>query len=161
MIGRIASTATSKTVSRLSGTAGVGAALASLAPTEPPFSGQISAQNIATDLAERTGAVRYPAVQVYCEKVVNGLKEKFRQFSGYAQMAVEVRHSQDRVDGLEGRVQLFVDAVLEALTTQKGDWGDGTSFLGGYEVAFGPVKHGGRNFLQTAKITFELEIGRN
>ena len=32
------------------------------------------------------------------------------------------------------------------------------SFDGEYEVTFGGVKHGGRNFLQIAKVSFVLEI---
>ena len=60
---------------------------------------QVRAQNVAADLAERSSTVKYPAVNVYCEKVVNQLTEKFRTFSGTAQMAIEVRHSQDRLEG--------------------------------------------------------------
>ena len=40
----------------------------------------------------------------------------------------------------------------------RGDWGDGFFYPGGYELAFGSVKQGGKNFLQIAKATFELEI---
>lgn len=31
-------------------------------------------------------------------------------------------------------------------------------YAGGYKVEFGPVKRGGRNFIQAAKITFELDV---
>jgi hypothetical protein len=34
-------------------------------------------------------------------------------------------------------------------------------YSGGYEVVFGPVKRGGRNFLQAAKITFEIGVSKN
>jgi hypothetical protein len=34
-------------------------------------------------------------------------------------------------------------------------------YTGGYEVALGAVKHGGRNFIQTAKITFQIGVSRN
>jgi hypothetical protein len=34
-------------------------------------------------------------------------------------------------------------------------------FYGGvYEVEYGAVKHGGKNFIQIAKVTFNLEISR-
>ena len=39
-----------------------------------------------------------------------------------------------------------------------GDWGQGMFFAGGYEVAFEPVRHGGKNFLQVAKVSFEVDL---
>ncbi len=48
-------------------------------------------------------------------------------------------------------------AVTRVLDTNRGDWGGGILFGGSYEVTYGPVKHGGKNLLQTAKITFALE----
>ena len=32
------------------------------------------------------------------------------------------------------------------------------SYNGGYEINYGAVKHGGRNFLQIAKITLDVDI---
>jgi hypothetical protein len=52
----------------------------------------------------------------------------------------------------------YVDAITQVLDKSRGDWGDGVFFDGGYEVTFGGVKHGGRNFLQIAKVVFALEI---
>ena len=49
-------------------------------------------------------------------------------------------------------------AITQVLDNSRGDWGDGVFFAGGYEVAFGGIKHGGRNFLQIAKVAFVLEI---
>jgi hypothetical protein len=62
--------------------------------------GAVRAQNVSAELVEKANLVHYPAVQVYCEKLVNDLREKFRSFSGTAQMAIEIRHSQDRLEGL-------------------------------------------------------------
>jgi hypothetical protein len=119
---------------------------------------QIIAQNVTPELSERSSANNYPLVYVYCSKVVNLLREKFRTFSGETQMVVETRVSQDRLDQLETNLQAYVDAVTQVLDNSRGDWGDGVFFDGGYEVAFGGVKHGGRNFLQIAKVSFVLEI---
>ena len=119
---------------------------------------QIRALNAASDLVERSAVTRFPCVQVYCERMSNSLREKYRRFSGTARMVVEIRNSLDRLDGLEEQVRLYADAVAQVLDNNRGDWGDGVFYPGGYEVAFGPVKHGGKNFLQTAKATFELEI---
>jgi hypothetical protein len=32
--------------------------------------------------------------------------------------------------------------------------------MGGYDVAYEPVVRGGKNFLQRAKVIFELEVSR-
>jgi len=32
---------------------------------------------------------------------------------------------------------------------------------GGYEVAFAAVKNGGKNFIQVAKVTFEIGVSRS
>jgi len=119
---------------------------------------QIIAQNVAPDVAEQSTISNYPLIYVYCSKVVNELREKFRTFSGEAQMIVEARVSQDRLDQIETHLQGYVDAITQILDNSRGDWGDGTFFAGGYEITFSGVKHGGRNFLQTAKVAFTLDI---
>lgn len=129
-----------------------GMKLASLGPQ------QIIGQNVAPDVAEQSTISNYPLVYVYCSKVVNELREKFRTFSGEAQMVVEARVSQDRLDQIETNLQAYVDAITQVLDNSRGDWGDGVFFDGGYEVTFGGVKHGGKNFLQLAKVAFVLEI---
>jgi len=122
---------------------------------------QVRAQHVASDLAERSGTVNYPAVNVYCEKLVNALTEKSRSFSGSAQMTIEVAHSQDRLDGLQDALELYADAVTQTLSASRGDWGNGMFYAGGYQVSFAAVKRGGRNFIQTAKIAIEIGVSRN
>jgi hypothetical protein len=120
----------------------------------------IVAHNIAVDLSEKSGNAHYPALLVYCEKVSNTLREKFRQFSGKASLVIEVRYSQDRVDGIETNTQAYVDAVCALLDDSRGDWGDGGFYGGGYSVVYDPVGRGGKNFLQRAKINFEVEVSK-
>jgi hypothetical protein len=122
---------------------------------------QISTQNVSVELADRSAEVKYPAVYIYCDKIANLLTEKFRTFSGKAHMVAEVRLSQDRLEGLEKGLQLYVDAITQILEQNRGDWGQGMYYTGGYEVTFGPVKHGGRNYIQIAKITFEVGASSN
>ena len=162
----IGSAGTAKTIQRLTATTGVNASLAALTQAGGAAAGtlniaQIRAQNVAADLAERSTTVQYPTVNVYCEKIVNNLAEKFQTFSGTVQMTVEIRHSQDGLDGLEAAVELYADAVMRSLDGNRGDWGDGMYYAGGYQVAFGAVKHGGRNFVQVAKVSFEIAVGIN
>jgi len=162
----IGSAGTTKTIQRLTATTGVNASLAALTQSGGAAAGtlniaQMRAQNVAADLAERSAPMQYPTVNVYCEKIVNNLAEKFQTFSGSVQMAVEIRHSQDGLDGLEAAVELYADAVMQSLDGNRGDWGDGMYYAGGYQVAFGAVKHGGRNFVQVAKVSFEIAVGIN
>jgi hypothetical protein len=156
----IGSAATRKVMEKLAGPAEAGSAVGAL--TEAGFEGaSMRAQNAAAELVERAGAVRYPMVTVYCEKVVNDLKEKFRSFSGRAEIAIEVRHSQDRLEGLEAAIEEQTDALTKELSASRGDWGDGMYYAGGYAVSFGRVSRGGRNFTQVAKVTFEIGVSRN
>jgi hypothetical protein len=121
-------------------------------------SAAISAQNVSFDLAERSLDMKYPAVYVYCQKIANLLREKFRSFSGKLFMVVEVRLSQDRLEELEKKLQMYVDTITRALDQNRGDWGQGMFYTGGYEAEFAPVKRGGKNFIQVAKITFEVQV---
>jgi hypothetical protein len=166
MAKTIGNTATAKTVQLLAGPKGVNLSLEAMAlggatTIAPLGTGQIMAENVALDIVERATPVRYPALHVYCEKLVNQLVEKFRTFSGISQMAIEVRHSQDRLEGLQDTLELYTSAVMQALDASRGDWGNGMYYAGGYQVAFGAVKSGGRNLVQTAKVTFEIGVSIN
>lgn len=162
----IARMTTSKLMGILQGSEGVPAAVAALSqihsvPLPAVAPEQIMAQNVAPDVAERSTVSSYPLVYVYCSKVVNQLREKFRTFSGDAEMVIETRISQDRLDDIQTNLQSYVDAVTQVLADNRGDWGDGVFYAGGYEISFGGVKHGGRNFLQLAKVSFVLQISTN
>jgi len=115
-------------------------------------------QNAPIALAERSQAVKYPVVHVYSDRVQNLLVEKFRTFSGKIRTVAEGRVSQDRIEGLEEQVRLYVDAVTQILDGNRGSWGQGMFFTGGYEVKFDPIQHGGRNVLQLAKVIFEVDL---
>ncbi len=119
---------------------------------------QVLAQSIAPDLAEKTAGVKYPAVYVTCEKLSNELREKFRVFSGTARMAVEARVTHDRLEELGRMLEMHVEAVTNVLDANRGDWGSGMFYGGGYEVVFGPARHGGKNFIQTAKVVFDVQV---
>jgi len=157
---------TQKLVGILASEQGVTAAIGPLAAAQglvlPPIAKlQIIAQNAAAEIFERSTGKKYPVIHAYCAKIVNLQREKFRVFSGEAQMVVEARVSQDRMDELESRVQTYAGAITQVLEESRGDWGDGICYNGGYEVIFGGVKQGGNNFIQTAKISFVLDISRD
>jgi hypothetical protein len=122
---------------------------------------QVHAENVAPELAEKTAGAWYPGLYVYCDRVINDQVEKFRTFSGRVRVGIDVRNSQDRLEGLADSMELLVDAVGDVLATSRGDWLDGMFYGGKYEVSFGPVKHGGKNFVQTAKVTFEIGVSKD
>ena len=127
-------------------------------PLGPVEASQVVTQNVSHDLAERTAGVGYPVFYVYCEKISNQLKEKFRVFSGQVQMVVEIRVSQDRLEEIERQLGLCVEAVTDVLDLHRGSWGRGMFYAGGYDASFGEIRHGGRNFVQSAKVTFEVDV---
>src|ERR1017187_2034888 len=159
----VGSTVTAQVVALLSAPQGLNACVSTLAQAEdvtlPPVGeNQILAQNVSIELAERSTDVQYPAANVYCEKIVNQLKEKFRNFSGKAIVAIEVRVSQDRLVGIENQLQTNVNAVTQVLEQNRGDWGEGMFYAGCYEAALGPVKHRGRTYIKAGKVTFEVGV---
>jgi hypothetical protein len=165
MTTTIGSLVTAQVIRLLTGASGVNRYIGATAqdngrPPVPLSSAQVRAQNVAPDLADQSNVMQYPALNVYCEKIVNNLAEKFRSFSGAVQAAVELRYSQDRLDGLQDAVENYADAVMQVLNANRGDWGNGMFYDGQYQVVFGPVKHGGKNFQQVAKVTFEIGVSR-
>jgi hypothetical protein len=166
MTATIGSATTAQVMQLITGASGLNSSLAALTQPDQALAGpldmaQVRAQNVAADLAERSSMVKYPVVHVYCEKVTNRLTEKFRTFSGTSQMTIEIRHSQDRLEGLQESLQLYTDAATQVLAANRGDWGDGMFYGGGYEASFGAVKQGGKNFIQVAKVTFEIGVSKN
>lgn len=166
MTTMIGSLITAQAIQLLTGATGVNLYLAGVTqsngqPLSPLTAAQVRAQNVAPDIADKSNVMQYPAVNVYCEKMVNTLAEKFRSFSGSVLTAVELRHSQDRLEGLQDGLENYADAVMQVLNANRGDWGNGLFYCGEYQVVFGAVKHGGKNFLQVSKITFEIGVSRS
>lgn len=160
---QIGTLSTNKLMGILLGSGGVPDTVAALAAEQsvvlPGIAPQqIIAQNVPPDIAEHSTVTKYPIVCLYCNKIANVLREKFRTFSGDADMVIEARISQDRLEDVGTQTQLYVDAITQVLDSNRGDWGDGVFFGGKYEVAFGGVKQGGRNFIQIAKVSFALDI---
>src|SRR5580698_8135836 len=118
MTPQIGSAITAKVVQRITSAGnGVNANLAVLTQGGAAVPGlldpaQIRSGNIASDLVERSDAVQYPAANIYCEKIVNSQIEKFRTFSGKLQMAMDLRHSEDRLDQVQANLETYADAVM-------------------------------------------------
>jgi hypothetical protein len=156
---------TSVVVSKLTSTVdGLNVRMAAIETADPSVQTigikTVVGQNASVDISEKTGHAHYPAVLVYCDKLSNTLKEKFRQFSGKAHMVVEVRHSQDQLTAIEANLSSYVDSVCALLDDSRGDWGGGAVYGGGYEVSYEAVARGGKNFLQRAKVGFDVEVSK-
>jgi hypothetical protein len=112
----------------------------------------------APELVEKSSNVKYPTVHVYCDRIRNTLHEKFRKFSGTADLNIEVRVSHDHLDGLQQQLRGCVQAVTNVLDNSRGAWDANTWYAGAYEITFGAVKQGGRNYLQSARVRLEVAV---
>jgi len=143
-------------------TTGINARITTMQANNPTLKSSgvrsITARNVSYEIAEASGQARYPALLVYCDRVENLLREKFRAFSGRVQMTIEVRQTQETLADAETNTEMYVDAVCALLGEARGDWGDGASYAGGYRVDYEPVAMGGKNFLQRAKVSFVVEL---
>jgi hypothetical protein len=115
-------------------------------------------ENVSREVAERAQTFRYPAVYIYCDRVRNLLREKFRSFSGTARLNIEVRVSGERLQGLEQQLGLYLDAITEVLHQSQGDWGNGVFYGGGYEIQFEAAKPGGRSYTQSGRVVLDVDV---
>lgn len=114
----------------------------------------------APEFAERALGARYPEVRVYWDRIRSRPTEKFRRFSGEMRVVLEARVSQDRLEGITERLQYYCDALRDVLERRSGCIGPGLYLSGEYEVQVEPVKKGGSQFVQAAKVTCTVIINR-
>lgn len=112
------------------------------------------------DLAEKALGARYPEVRVYCERIRSRPTEKLRRFSGEMRLVLEARVSQDRLEGMTERLEYYCDALRDVLERRCGCIGPGLYLSGEYEVQIEPVKKGGSQFVQAAKVTCTVIVNR-
>ena len=160
---RITSIATSILTNHLNGEQGVPDKVGQLilagdVSLSPLSATDILEQYVAPEIAEKTSGVRYPALYIYCEKVKNDLREKFRTFSGIAELAVDIRVSHEHMDELQKSLQKYVEAVTDVLHKKRGQWTPSVFYTGGYEIKYGPIKRGGKNFVQSAKVELTVNV---
>jgi len=61
-------------------------------------------------------------------------REKARDFSGRVHLTIEIRQTQETLTAIDPNTEMYVDAVIALLGEARGQWGDGASYSGGYEV---------------------------
>ncbi len=116
--------------------------------------------NIPAEMQERAWGLKYPVVQVYAERIESRPAERLRRFSGRVRVVAEIRVSGDRLNGLTERLHYYVDAVRDVLEKNVGCVREGLYLLQEYDVQLEPVKKGGQNFLQTARIGCVVMVNR-
>jgi hypothetical protein len=142
---------------------GANEALASIAARDgtywkPLEDKSVVMENIPADLADQNRSVVYPAVYIYCVRMENLQRRKFSGgFAGPIHLVADVRCSGERYTGLESALTSYVEAVTTGLARNVGSWGENLAFSGAYTVKFDPVRPGGRNFIQSAKVELQVE----
>lgn len=154
----VASTLSSILTAPSNGDIQLNTVVASLSTMPPVAVGSVTTGNAGAALNEKSLALNYPTVTIYCEKLTNTLKEKFRMFSGLAEMVIEVRQSQDQLQNIQAALETYVSAACQILDESRGDWGNGMFYAGGYEVTFGAVKSGGKSFIQIGRIVLNVDL---
>jgi hypothetical protein len=165
-MGRIANAATETVLGLLRGIDGLSAGIAEASlrenvELEAIDEAWMTAGQCPAELFDRQPRLRFPCLRVYCDRIANQQREKFRRFSGTARVVIEIRVSEDRWEDLERRVHLYVDSITKILENNRGDWGQGMGFGGGYEVQIGAMKSGGKNYIQGAKVVLEVDVSQN
>ena len=127
---------------------------------ERPEPAKVRVLRSSADLAERALGSRYPALWVYCERIRNRGSEKLRRFSGEISLCVEVLVSQDRLEGIGDRLQYYCDALRDVIERKSGCIGAGLYLSSEYEVQYEPVKKGGSQFRQTARLGCTVIVNR-
>ncbi len=132
---------------------------AGLDPAIPTITaGQIVLSSAAPELADKNMQMAYPRVCIYSSTSRNAHIEKFRSFSGSISLVTEVWASANFISQTDEWIHFYVEGVAEILQLSSGDWGDGMFYSGAYEVQFQPPKAGGLGFVQSAKLTFSLNV---
>ncbi len=122
--------------------------------------GQARVLRAAPDLAEKAWGSRYPAVIVYCDSVRSRPTERLRRFSGEIRVGIEVRVSQDRLEGITDMLHYCSDAVRDVIERHSGCVGPGMHLSSETSVQFEGVKKGGSHFLQSSRLTCTVIINR-
>lgn len=114
----------------------------------------------APEHVEKALGSRYPAVSVYCERVRSRPTERLRRFSGEVQVGVEVRVSQDRLEGITERLHYYSDAVRDVLERSRGSIGCGLYLSEETAVQIEAVKRGGSAYVQSSKVMCTVIVNR-
>jgi len=113
------------------------------------------------DIADKDFQLTYPRVCLYSTAVKNTQIEKFRSLSGTVAVIAELWASANLLQNADQWIHFYVEALTNILRQSIGDWGDGMFFSGVYDVQFQPPKLGGFGYIESAKVTCNVDVSRN
>lgn len=115
---------------------------------------------VPAEMEEKARSLKYPKFALSIEKIRNGREERFQRFSGTLTAAIEIRVSQDRLEGITESLYWYVDAIRDVIERKAGCLSEDLVLTGEYEVQVEGVKKGGLNYLQSAKVVCPLVMSR-
>ena len=118
---------------------------------------QVVAMNLSAEIADDNLDFEYPAIFLWGEEAQNDNREKFAWFSGTIDLSLELRLTAALPEALEASMHSYIEAILDVLQNSQGEWTPGLIFSGQYTVRYSPARLGGDNFLQTARLSVNLE----
>ncbi len=122
---------------------------------------QVVLSSASPDIGDKNIQLTYPRVCLYSSGLRNSHLEKFRSLSGTVSVIAEIWASGNLVSDADAWIHYYVEALTDILRQNIGDWGDGVFFSGVYDVQFQSPKAGGVGFVQSAKVSCDLNVGRN
>jgi hypothetical protein len=124
----------------------------------PLVSSQVVLNSASNDIADKEILLSYPRICLYSNQIKNAQREKFRSFSGSVAVVAEVWASGNLIGDADQWIHFYVEGLTAILRANIGDWGDGFSFSGVYDVQIQPPKAGGFGYTELAKLTCSLDV---
>ncbi len=124
-------------------------------------SDQVILSSAPSPIADLNEQLTYPRICLYASGLKNTQIEKFRSLSGTVSVTGDVWASGNLVEDVDRWIHFYVEAFTDILRQNIGDWGDGIFFSGMYEVQFQPPKAGGFGYIESAKVTCNLNVSQN
>jgi hypothetical protein len=113
------------------------------------------------EIGDKDFQLTYPRICLYSTAVKNTHIEKFRSLSGTVSVIADVWASANLLQDTDQWIHFYVEAMTNILRQSIGDWGDGIFFSGVYDVQFQPPKVGGFGYVESAKVTCNVNVSRN
>lgn len=138
-------------------------ALAALSNLTLPdiISSRVVLSSVSVEVADKDYQLTYPRISLYSTSIKNTQIEKFRSLSGTVSVTAEIWASANLLDEADYWIHFYVEGMTEILRQNIGDLGDGMFFSGAYEVHFQQPKVGGFGWVESAKVTCDLNVSRN
>lgn len=124
-------------------------------------SSQVRLSSATAEMGDKNLDFTYPRICLYSTGIKNTHIEKFRSLSGTVSVTAEVWASANLLQDTDEWIHFYVEAMTNILRHNIGDWGDGIFYSGTYDVQFQPPKVGGVGYVESAKLTCNVNVSRN